>query len=219
MDDMRGPMIPPDFELEERVEVYDALGRPAVPSGDSGSKHDESLTGRMADKAEAAAASAKDSLAGGIHDVGDSIEHKGRTLEDKGMLARPIGKVLDRTGNAIESGARYLRSNSIGVIGDDVVDGIRHHPFLSSGIALGAGFLLGQAFGSDEEEIDERDRQRESESDRGHDRYESRSDRAEHRSTSELSFGDRAKRELGRVAAGGLSAFAAKKVRDRIAGS
>ena len=116
---------------------------------------------------------------------------------------------LDGTGNALESGARYLRTTDMDVIGDDVVDGIRSHPLVSAGLAVGCGWLLGRMFGSDEESHE--DEQRASER-REHEEHE------DHDVSKGPSTMDRVKGRMADMLAGGVASFAARQVRNRIAG-
>ncbi len=160
--------------------------------------------GRVASVAD----TGKSRLASGLHDLGDRIESKGRQLESGNVLARPVGRVLDSTGDALESGANYLRSNDFGVIRDDFVEGIRHHPMLSAGIAIGCGWLLGQMMGgSDESDVSE---------ERVEERHEDEHDEEEERSPSGLMGVVRGR--IGNLVASGIASMAARQVRDRIAG-
>ena len=155
----------------------------------------------------------KSRLAGSLHDLGDRLEHTGRDLESGSVLVRPVGRVLDSAGDALESGARYLRTTDLDVIGDDVVSGIRSRPLLSAGIALGCGVLLGKVFGSSDDS-EEKSRRMELES---RDRHDHDEDQDEHESD-RASFMDTLKGRASHVLAAGIATFAARQVRDRIAG-
>ncbi len=154
-------------------------------------------------------------LAGGLHDLGDRIEHTGRDLESGNFLVRPVGRALDSTGNALESGARYLRTTDVDVIGDDVVDGIRTHPLVSAGIAVGCGVLLGKMFGSSDESEAEASRTMH---DEPHDRHRPEPEEEEREHSESPSMMDRLMGKVSDVVAGGIAAYAARQVRDRIAG-
>lgn len=179
-------------------------------SRDTGTSTSGGLVGRMTDMVE----SGKSKLAGSLHDLGDRIEHTGRNLETGSFLTRPLGRALDDTGSALESGARYLRTRNIGVIGDDAVDGIRSHPLVSAGVAVTCGWLLGRMFAGGEEMEDEAPAVREESHAREHEeQYE------EHGHSDESpSMMDRLVGKVGDVLAGGIAAYAARQVRDRIAG-
>ncbi len=144
-----------------------------------------------------------------LHDLGDRIEHTGRSLESGNVVARPVGRVLDSAGNSIEGGANYLRTHNIGVIGDDFVDNIRQHPLVSAGVAIGVGWMLGQMFGGGEEEEPRRTARQEERAEEEHE--EERHDQGN-------SLLDRMKGRVAELVAGGVASFAARKIRDRIAG-
>lgn len=177
-----------------------------------------SASGGLMGRVNSIVDSGKTRLAGSLHDLGDRIEHTGRDLESGSFVVRPVGRVLDSTGNALESGARYLRTTDIDVIGDDVVDGIRGHPLVSAGIAVGCGLLLGRMFGSGDDSDEEEPRTPRDES---HDRPErdERHELDEPRDRAEgPSVVDRLMGKVSDVVAGGIAAYAARQVRDRIAG-
>ncbi len=158
--------------------------------------------------------SGKSRLAGGLHDLGDRIEHTGRDLESGNFLVRPVGRVLDSTGGALESGARYLRTTDVDVIGDDVVAGIRSRPHMSAGIAVGCGVLLGKMFGSSDESDEEESRGR----DESHDQQRHEHEDEEPGRSENPSMMDRLMGKVSDVVAGGIASYAARQVRDRIAG-
>ncbi len=151
-------------------------------------------------------------LAGSLHELGDRIEHTGRDLESGSFVVRPVGRVLDSTGNALENGAHYLRTTDLDVIGDDVVDGIRSHPLLSTGIAMGCGILLGKVFGSGDASDEEESRTLHDESD------DRPAQDEEHDRSESPPIMDRFMGKVSDVVAGGIAAYAARQVRDRIAG-
>ncbi len=176
---------------------------------DTGMSASGGLRGRVTSMVD----SGKARLAGSLHDLGDRIEHTGRDLESGNFVVRPVGRVLDSTGNALESGARYLRTTDIDVIGDDVVDGIRSHPLVSAGIAIGCGVLLGRVFGSGDESDEEEARTLRDDS------HEHRDPELEEEPDRESpSMMDRLLGKVSDVVAGGIAAYAARQVRDRIAG-
>ncbi len=142
--------------------------------------------------------------------LGDRIEHTGRSLESGNMMVRPVGRVLDRAGNSLEGGANYLRTHSIGVIGDDLVDSIRQHPLVSAGVAIGVGGMLGQMLGGGEEEKSRQVPARQEAHEEEH--HEERQD---HGNGSLL---DHMKGGVTEMVASGVATYAARKIRDRIAG-
>lgn len=161
----------------------------------------------------------KSRVADRLHGLGDRIEHTGRDLEGGNFMVRPLGRVLDSTGNALESGANYLRTTDVDDIGADIVDGIRDRPLLSAGIAVGLGMMLGRMFGGHAEEQEVRThpeqlRTRRGRVRRGRERpelevYEPRQHRYLARAVAAKARG---------VVAVGVASMAARQVRDRIAG-
>jgi hypothetical protein len=148
-------------------------------------------------------------LADGLHVLGDRIEHTGRDLESGNAFVRPVGRVLDRAGNSIEGGANYLRTHGIGVIGDDFVDGIRHRPLVSAGVAVGVGWMLGRMMGGGDED----DHRREASS---RDEHREGTHKRERAAASTL---DRVKGRVTELVASGIALMAARRIRDRIAGA
>lgn len=191
------------------------------PSGmpihsDSGTT-DENARGLMG-RVSSVVDSGKSRLAGGLHDLGDRIEHKGRDLQTRGTLVRPVARALNSTGEALEGSARYLRDNDLDVIGDDVVSSIRTHPLVSAGVALGCGFLLGKIMSdSDEDESEERFSHSHASHHDDHDDDESdeHEDEDEH---SRSTFGDMVMGRMSSIVASGIASIAARRIRDRIAG-
>ncbi len=153
----------------------------------------------------------KSKLGSKLHELGDRIEHTGRQLKSGGMLARPVGRLLDRTGNAIESGGNYLRTRDIDVIGDDFVTGIRNHPLVSAGVAVGFGWLLGRMVGGESEEEESRPASPREEKHEEH-REE------QHEDSGRPSMFDKVKGRMTEMVASGLASVAARQIRDRIAG-
>lgn len=150
----------------------------------------ERVRSRASDMVE----SGKGQVANRIEQLGERIEERARPLEEEGGLKGRAGRVVHRTGDALESGADYLRTHPISSIRDDVSGQIRAHPFLSVGAALGAGFVLGRIFGGGEEEEGMEER-------RG-----------------EPGMFDGVRRQIGRAATTGLTGLVARQVRDRVSG-
>lgn len=153
----------------------------------------------------------KEKLASKLHGLGDRIEHTGLELESGGMLARPVGRVLDRTGNTIEGGGNYLRTHDIDVIGDDFVAGIRNRPLMSAGIAMGVGWLLGRMIGGSGSEDGRPASPGEGDHEKEH--VEEDVDRSAGPSVRE-----KVKGRMTELVASGLAAVAARQIRHRIAG-
>jgi ElaB/YqjD/DUF883 family membrane-anchored ribosome-binding protein len=63
-------------------------------------------------------------------------------MEQAGGVQQRAGHVAVRAGEALDSGAEYLRSHDPDEMRDDLERSIRERPLLSVGIAVGAGFLL-----------------------------------------------------------------------------
>lgn len=169
-------------------------GRPSSATG---------MMGRVSNVAD----TGKSKLAGTMHDLGDRIEHKGREFQSGNVFVRPVGRVLNSTGEALEDGAQYLRSSDFGVIRDDVVTGIRNHPMLSAGIAVGCGWLLGRIVGGGDNERED------------HDEHENEEEEEEERERSDApGMMGMVRGKVGSLVASGIASIAARQVRDRIAG-
>jgi ElaB/YqjD/DUF883 family membrane-anchored ribosome-binding protein len=81
-------------------------------------------------------------LAGQIETLGDRLEERGRSMEDRGGVQRRAGHVAVRASEALDSSADYLRTHDVGEMRVDLERTIRERPLLSVGVAVGAGFLL-----------------------------------------------------------------------------
>ena len=125
-------------------------------------------------------------------------------------LVRPVGRALDRAGNSLKGGANYLRTHGIAVIGDDFADGVRHHPLVSAGVAVGVGWMLGRMMGGGGRQ---EDHGREAPS--PEEQHEETPDREQQAEGSML---DRARGRMIELVAAGIASIAARKIRDRIAG-
>ena len=108
----------------------------------------EQVQGRLSRMAEAGKARIADQL----DRLGQGLEDRARPWEEQGGGKGRSGSVVHRAGDMLENGAEYLRTHEIGQIRDDVRDQIVAHPFLSCGLALGTGFVLGRIFSPGEEE-------------------------------------------------------------------
>lgn len=83
-------------------------------------------------------------IADQLETLGDRLEERGRGMEDSGGIQRRAGHVALRTGEALDTGADYIRSHDMGEMRDDLESAIRDRPLLSVGVAVGAGFILGR---------------------------------------------------------------------------
>jgi hypothetical protein len=153
--------------------------------------------------------SGKEKVAERIDRTGERLERRAERLETQGGIRKQAGKVVHRAGDALESGAGYLRTHDIGTIGDDLTRQIRSHPYLSVGAALGTGFMLGRIFGGGGEEEQEEERMR-SELEE--------CEQCMRQGRQRTSAFNRMKGQMGNAVMGGLSAMVARRVRDSIAG-
>lgn len=158
------------------------------------------VKGRASDVAE----SGKSGVVGRIDQVSDRIEGRAQSMEAEGGLKGKAGHAVHRASDALEDSADYLRTHEIGSIRDDVQVQIQGHPFLSVGLALGTGFMLGRVLGGGDQE--ERCEPLEQETRSGNE--PGRMDR----------WKARARSPVGRAAMSGLSAVVANQVRKRVAG-
>ena len=81
-------------------------------------------------------------VAGQLERISDRLEERGRGMEEAGGVQQRASQVALRAGEALDSGAEYLRSHDPDAMRDDLERSIRDRPLLSVGIAAGAGFLL-----------------------------------------------------------------------------
>lgn len=171
-----------------------------------GREEAEGIKDRVMDKARSAVESGKNRAAEGMLSVSEKIEHRAESMEERGGIGGRLGKLMHRAGDALESGANYIRTHELSTIRDDVTTQIREHPFASVGVALGTGFVLGRIFSGGDEEMEER-------IERLEEQLESREKELE-RIRAE-SGGMR--KQLGRMLGSGLSMLVARQVRNRIA--
>lgn len=179
-----------------------ALGREGEEIGARGK---EGVASRVKHKASDLAESGKAQVAGGLDSAGNRLDETASNLEAQGGVKAPAGKVLHKAGDALEGGAEYLRSNRLSNIGSDITDQIRSHPLVSAGVALGTGFVLGRITGGGEEEEEEL---RERERVRGFRK------RGEEEPGMFNGVGSR----LGGALLAGVTALAARRIRDTVAG-
>lgn len=161
---------------------------------------------RIRDRASEMVEERKDQLASGIERASDRLEDRAESMEEQGGMRRRAGRIAHRASDMLEDGAEYLHTKPVSTIRDDITGQIREHPYVSVGVALGTGFLLGRALGGGEEEKEEKrhmgmGRGRLAES------YEE-----EHGP----SGGKR--NQLGKMLAAGLSGMVARQVRKRVGG-
>ncbi|HEX9108078.1 MAG TPA: hypothetical protein VF832_12635, partial [Longimicrobiales bacterium] len=81
-------------------------------------------------------------VAGGMSSMGDRLDSVADDLSQRGGVAARASGVVRGASDALDSGAEYVRNNSIGDIRNDLTQQIRSHPLLSMGVAIGAGYLL-----------------------------------------------------------------------------
>lgn len=74
--------------------------------------------------------------------MSDRLEERGLGMEDIGGMQQHASRVTLRAGEALDMAAEYLRGHDPDEIREDLERSIRERPFLSVGLAAGAGFLL-----------------------------------------------------------------------------
>ncbi len=175
-------------------------------SMERGGERAEGIKDRVVNKARSAVEGGMSRAAEGMQSVSEKIDRRAESMEERGGIGGRVGKLLHRAGDAIESGANYIRTHELSTIRDDVTTQIREHPFASVGVALGTGFVLGRVFSGGDEEMEERIEQLER-------RLHSREEELER--VREESGGMR--HQLGKALGSGLSLLVARQVRNRIA--
>lgn len=164
----------------------------------------EGLGNRIKSRAKDMMEGGKQRAASGIDRVGQRLEDRAESMEMEGGLKGRAAKVVHKAGDALEDSADYLETHEIGTISDDVTSRIRAHPYMSVGLALGTGFLLGRAFGGGEEEEERQPEWRE--------REEMRMPRME---AGQHRRGPGLRKQLGHALMSGVSAMVSKQVRQR----
>ncbi|HEX7118755.1 MAG TPA: hypothetical protein VF212_08210 [Longimicrobiales bacterium] len=167
----------------------------------------EGVKDRMMGRARSAMEGGKSRAADRIEQVGETMERRAETLETRGGMGGQVGRIMHRAGDALESGAQYLRTHEIATMRDDVSTQIREHPFMSVGVALGTGFVLGRVFGGGEEENEKRI-----------DRLERKLQWRERELEQAREQAGGMRGQVGRALGTGLSMLVARQVRNRISG-
>lgn len=162
---------------------------------------------RVKSRASEMAETRKRQAADRVHEAGERLEARGESLEAQGGVKGRAGRAVHRAGDTLERGADYLETHRLSTIRDDAKHQIVEHPFVTVGAALGTGFTLGWLVGkvgeSDEEaEFERRERfVRDGVSGGGEERGRGMMGRA------------------GQALMTGLTAMAARGIRDRLAGT
>ena len=135
------------------------IGAPGSASDDAGTRagsYDRKFTGEEQSAVEGASEklgegrerlieavdAGRNRVAGQLERISDRLAERGRGMEEAGGVQRRASQVALRAGEALDSGAEYLRSHDPDEMRDDLERSIRERPLLSVGIAAGAGFLL-----------------------------------------------------------------------------
>jgi len=63
----------------------------------------------------------------------------------KGRVADAMEMAADELDDRLSHAAHYLRTHDVEVIRSDLIQQVRRHPWLSAGIAVGTGYLIGKA--------------------------------------------------------------------------
>ena len=195
-----------DVEMEGMTGRTQEQGRTQFgETMERGREEAEGIKDRVMDKARSAVEGGKNRAAEGMLSVSEKIEHRAESMEERGGIGGRLGKLMHRAGDALESGANYIRTHELSTIRDDVSTQIREHPIASVGVALGTGYVLGRVFGGGDEEKEER------------------IERLERRLLSRERELDRLHEErggmrgqLGKALGTGLSMLVARQVRNRI---
>ncbi len=184
-------------------------GRPAAAGEIRETTHGvgERVKSQVSEKIE----SGKERVAGRLDSIGERIEERGRTLEEQGGMKGKVGHAVHRAGDALEQGADYVRTSDFQTIRTGLQNQIKNRPLLSVGIALGTGFSLGRMFGGgeDHEELEPSERFERR-------RYMERGFRGE--KYNGMGLMEQVRGPIGRAVVGGVTALAARRLRQRIAG-
>ena len=165
---------------------------------------------RIRDRASDMVEDRKDQLASGIERASDRLEDRAESMEDQGGMRRRAGRIAHRASDMLEDSAEYLHTKPVSTIRDDITGQIREHPYVSVGVALGTGFLLGRALGGGEEENEEK-RHMGRQMGMGRGRFSELSEE-------EHGLGGGKRSQLGKMLAAGLSGMVARQVRKRVGG-
>ncbi len=109
---------------------------------ESGSHQSRDMAERVWQQASPSLESGKQNVASGMSRMGDKLDNVASNLSQHGEMGARAAGVVRGASDALDSGANYVRSSSLGDIRDDLTSQIRSHPLLSMGVAIGAGFLL-----------------------------------------------------------------------------
>lgn len=167
----------------------------------------ERMKSQVGEKIEAG----KERVAGRLDDLGERMEERGRSMEEEGGLKGKVGKAVHRAGDALERGAESVRTSDWQKFRHGLEDRIENHPLLSVGVALGTGFALGRMFKGEKDHEEEESFER---FDRG--RRMERGYRGERQNGMNLM--SQVRGPIGRAVVAGVTALAARRIRERISG-
>ena len=152
--DKQGPTS--DADSIGSAQTGSSAGGPADDAGTRAGSYDRKFTGEeqgttesIGEKASEGRArlsgavdAGRNRVAGQLERISGRLEERGRGMEEAGGVQQRASQVALRAGEALDSGAEYLRSHDPDAMRDDLERSIRQRPLLSVGIAAGAGFLL-----------------------------------------------------------------------------
>lgn len=77
--------------------------------------------------------------------AGERIENLGHSLRDRASEEGRVGRVLNRTAQALEHGGQYLQESSPTDVRMDLEDVMRRRPIATLLVGAGIGFLIARA--------------------------------------------------------------------------
>lgn len=184
---------------------FGAGGEMTGPNEPKSNGHEgEGMGERLRHRAGEMVEERKEQVASGIDRASDKLEERANTMDEGGGMSRRAGRAMHKASDMLEEGAEYLHTKPVSTIRDDITDQIREHPYVSVGVALGTGFLLGRALGGGEEEEETE-----------HRRFRGR---MREMPTHEQGMLSAARPSIGRALAAGLGGVLANQVRRRVGG-
>jgi ElaB/YqjD/DUF883 family membrane-anchored ribosome-binding protein len=138
--DDRDVRFNPDTSMERQSQ-----GTPATEGGAQGAAdRARELAESGRERAAEAVERGREQAAGTMDRIGETLHERAERMESQGGLRGRAASAAHRAADTAESGAEYVRTADASRVRSDLEQQIRDNPFLSMGIALGAGFVLGR---------------------------------------------------------------------------
>jgi len=83
-------------------------------------------------------------MAGGMERIGRVLTGRGQARRRRGGVGAAVGSATLRAGDALESGAAYIREQDPAAVRADLEARVRSRPLMAVAGAVAAGFLLGR---------------------------------------------------------------------------